>query len=219
MRENLTLKCRAKIRPSTAAWEHSDHFVALDFETANRFRHSACAISIVTVKSNQVREVYTQLIRPPELWFEFSSIHGITAADVQKAPTFADIHGEILKRLQGASHVAAHNASFDRSVMNAACNVSGLQMPPLSWQCTVKLARSIWGLYPTNLPAVCRYLGIDLIHHDAASDATACAKIVLAAAQSGHSSQSFDKISGGNCEPLHHDIDQVTHNEASSSLN
>ena len=35
---------------------------------------------------------------------------------------------------------------------------------------------------PANLPAVCRRLGIGLIHHDAASDAEACARIVIAAA-------------------------------------
>jgi DNA polymerase-3 subunit epsilon len=45
----------------------------------------------------------------------------------------------------------------------------------------VKLARQTWRLYPTKLPNVCNYLGIPLDHHNAASDAEACARIVLAA--------------------------------------
>jgi DNA polymerase-3 subunit epsilon len=43
----------------------------------------------------------------------------------------------------------------------------------------MKLARRLWNLKPTKLPDVCRHLGITLKHHDAASDALACAKIVL----------------------------------------
>jgi DNA polymerase-3 subunit epsilon len=43
------------------------------------------------------------------------------------------------------------------------------------------LARKKWKLYPTKLPDVCRYLDIPLNHHEALSDAMACAKIVIAA--------------------------------------
>lgn len=45
----------------------------------------------------------------------------------------------------------------------------------------MKLARRTWGLRPAKLPDVCRHLGIGLRHHDALSDAEACARIVLAA--------------------------------------
>jgi DNA polymerase-3 subunit epsilon len=45
----------------------------------------------------------------------------------------------------------------------------------------VRLARRVWGIYPTRLSDVCRRLGIPLRHHDAASDAEACARIVIAA--------------------------------------
>ena len=58
---------------------------------------------------------------------------------------------------------------------------SALPMTGLPFLCTVKLARATWNLYPTKLPDVCRHLGLDLDHHDAASDANACARIVVAA--------------------------------------
>jgi DNA polymerase-3 subunit epsilon len=43
----------------------------------------------------------------------------------------------------------------------------------------MKLSRKVFGFYPTNLPTVCRNFNIDLQHHDALSDAHACAKIMI----------------------------------------
>ena len=43
--------------------------------------------------------------------------------------------------------------------------------------------RRLGPVYPTKLPDVCRRLGIALRHHDALSDAEACARIVLAACE------------------------------------
>ena len=51
----------------------------------------------------------------------------------------------------------------------------------LSFECTMTLARRVWNIRPTTLPNVCRYLRIPLKHHDAASDAEACARIMIAA--------------------------------------
>jgi DNA polymerase-3 subunit epsilon len=67
-------------------------------------------------------------------------------------------------------------------VLRACCEAAGLAMPATPFLCTVKLARQTWQLHPTKLPDVCRHLNIVLTHHHAASDAEACARIVLAAA-------------------------------------
>ena len=167
-------------KPSTVR-KHAASFVALDFETANRCRDSACAISVVRVEEGRIVKTFSRLIRPPSMEFEFTYIHGITARDVKNAPTYASLHNEIMELMVGAEFIAAHNASFDKSVMNALCQRWHLAAPKLSWECTVRLARKEWGLHPTKLPDVCNHLGIPLKHHDATSDATACARIVLAA--------------------------------------
>ena len=156
-------------------------FVALDFETANFSRDSACAISVVRVEEGSIVKTFSTLIRPPSMEFQFTHIHGITARDVKNAPTYASLHDEILELMKGVDFIAAHNSSFDKSVMNALCARWRLAAPNLPWECTVKLARRKWSLFPTKLPDVCRHLGIALKHHDATSDATACARIVLAA--------------------------------------
>jgi DNA polymerase-3 subunit epsilon len=54
-------------------------------------------------------------------------------------------------------------------------------MPAAPFTCTVKLARERWGIYPTKLPDVARHLGVELRHHEALSDAVACARIVVEA--------------------------------------
>ncbi|MEJ5347580.1 MAG: 3'-5' exonuclease [Desulfosoma sp.] len=154
-------------------------FVAIDFETANPDRNSACAVAIVKVQDHQIVRRAFRLIRPPTPNFVFTYIHGITWKDVRHEPTFKEIWPELEELTQGAFFFAAHNASFDRSVLQACCATYNLPMPSIPFVCTVQLARRCWRLYPTKLPDVCRHLGIDLRHHDAASDAEACARIVL----------------------------------------
>jgi DNA polymerase III epsilon subunit-like protein len=80
---------------------------------------------------------------------------------------------------------AAHNASFDRGVLHACCGKFGITPPSADFLCTMKLSRRVWGIRPTKLSDVCRHFNIPLQHHDAASDALACAKIVLEASASG----------------------------------
>ena len=58
----------------------------------------------------------------------------------------------------------------------------GVEVPAVPFECTVRVARASWGLRPTTLRHVADHLGLSLQHHDAASDAEACARIVLAAA-------------------------------------
>jgi DNA polymerase-3 subunit epsilon len=158
----------------------------MDFETADRGRDSACALSIVLVENDTLLQTWNSLIRPPRSRFEFTYIHGITWRDVQHKPSFAELWPEISSVLQGVDFVAAHNASFDRSVLRACCECAGISPARKSYLCTVRLARSVWGLYPTTLAHVCRHLSIPLKHHDAVSDAQACAKILLAARDKGH---------------------------------
>jgi DNA polymerase-3 subunit epsilon len=160
-------------------------FAAIDFETADYGRDSACALSIVRANVTGIQEQKTFLIRTPRQEFVFTYIHGISWSDVASMPNFKGYWPEILKMLKEVSYLAAHNAAFDRSVMAACCRQAGVQELKHPYLCTVKLARKVWHLRPAKLPDVCRHLRIPLNHHDPTSDALACAHIVLAAIQSG----------------------------------
>jgi len=163
----------------------SNKFVAIDFETADQGRDSACAVGLVTVFNGEIIKREFHLIRPPRKTFIFSYIHGIEWAHVAKKPTFAGLWPTIQKSLAEADYFAAHNASFDKGVLNACCTAAGVKTPDIPFICTVKLARRAWAIHPTKLPDVCRHLGIRLNHHEALSDAEACANIVIAAAKDG----------------------------------
>jgi len=159
------------------------NFTAIDFETANEQRHSACAVGLVRVEAGSIVKKKALLIRPPENFFEFSHIHGITWKQVKDAPTFMEIWPEIKPLITKVDFLAAHNAPFDKSVLINTCRHYGIEEPSVEFECTVQLARQVFGIYPTKLPNVCRRLHISLDnHHDALSDALACAQIVLRAA-------------------------------------
>lgn len=159
-------------------------FVAIDFETADNGADSACAVGVVRVEDLKVVARETLLIRPPRPHILFTAIHGISWPMVKDAPDFGGVWARVAPLLAGATFLAAHNAPFDRRVLAACCTAHGLAVPELPFVCTVQVARRKWALKPANLPAVCRRLGIGLIHHNAGSDAEACARIVIAAAAS-----------------------------------
>jgi DNA polymerase-3 subunit epsilon len=161
-------------------------FAALDFETADYGRDSACALSVVIVQDQQIVETWTSLIRPPRQSFVFTYLHGIAWQHVRDKPTFGELWPEVARRLEKVDFIAAHNAAFDRSVLRACCAMAGQAAVRHPFLCTVKLARAIWNLHPAKLSDVARHLQIPLRHHDATSDAHACAQILLHAGQQGH---------------------------------
>jgi len=157
-------------------------FAAIDFETADYARDSACAVGIVRVEYGRIVERVYRLIRPPRREFVFTYLHGITWEMVRSEPVFGQRWPELKPLLRGLDFLAAHNASFDRGVLEACCRQAGLSVPRLPFQCTVRLAREVFGVYPTRLPDVCRALRLNLDRrHHAQADAEACARIVLAA--------------------------------------
>ena len=156
-------------------------FVAIDFETANTSPDSACAIGLVRVERGRIVRRLATNLRPPTREFTFTYVHGLTWSDCATAPTFADFWPELVSLCAGVDFLAAHNASFDESVLRACAARARRPMLTPRFVCTVRLARQTWSLYPTKLPDVARHLGIPLRHHDAASDAEACARIVMAA--------------------------------------
>lgn len=160
-------------------------FTAIDFETANSSRASACAVGLAIVDNGELVAQFYQLIRPDPLIFDpFNiSIHGITPEDVADAPTFAELWPSLLKRVSGP--LIAHNASFDMSVLRYALAASGLPHPETDYFCTRVIAKLTW---PDNLTYaldhIAHSLNITFKHHDAAEDALACAMVALHACQS-----------------------------------
>ncbi len=160
-------------------------FVAIDFETANRNWNSACEIGLIMVEDCRVVDTYRRLIRPTPNRFDAGNIriHKITPEQVLHEPTFADLYEELLPYLEDR-HLVAHNASFDMGVLLASARQYGLPIPSLTYSCTVQLSRRVWPESPRHgLGVISAFLGIELDHHRALSDANACAQLMLQAQQ------------------------------------
>uniref|UniRef100_UPI000623C9A2 3'-5' exonuclease n=1 Tax=Allosalinactinospora lopnorensis TaxID=1352348 RepID=UPI000623C9A2 len=164
-----------------------DTWTAIDFETANQDRGSACAVGLVRVADGRIVGRYSTLIRPPGTVDFFSprntAIHGITAEDVAAAPRWDDVLRAILD-FAGGDPLVAHNAAFDIGVVRQTCGHSGLAWPGLDYACTLALARRTWqGLPDHRLPTVCSRIGhrMEGRHHRADADAEAAARIMVAA--------------------------------------
>jgi DNA polymerase-3 subunit epsilon len=110
----------------------------------------------------------------------FTYIHGISWNDVKDKPTFKDVWNEIKASFEGIDFLAAHNAGFDSGVLKACCLTYGINPPTTPFKCSMALARKTWNIRPTKLSDVCNHLNIELNHHEALSDAHACAQIIMA---------------------------------------
>lgn len=157
------------------------NFLAIDFETANYYRDSACAVGLVRIENNKIVESFSYLIKPPSSWFVFTYIHGLTWEDVRDKPTFGELWPVIYPLFQDVDFLVAHNSSFDRGVLKACCKTYNIDFPEIPFRCTVQLSRKIWNIHPTKLNIVCEHFGIPLNHHDALSDTMACAEIMIRA--------------------------------------
>ena len=161
------------------------NFVAIDFETANRYRNSACSMALVTVENGKVTDTVYKLIRPPELTFDYWNIriHGITAKDVVDQPTFAELWDEIKPLLENKI-VIAHNAAFDISVLRSILNEYGLEHPMFKHACTVDLSKKVWpGQESYKLSSLAEKFSLSFNHHHALDDAKTCARVALLAAE------------------------------------
>jgi DNA polymerase-3 subunit epsilon len=135
-------------------------FVAIDFETANRYPNSACSVALVRVERGRVADRLEYLIRPPFRTFEFTHIHHITWRHVQNAATFEELWPSVRGFLRGARFLAAHNAPFDRGVLASCCHWYRLAEPALPFVCSCVLARRTWSLARYDLATVASHLRI-----------------------------------------------------------
>ena len=158
-------------------------FTAIDFETANGFRGSPCAVGLTKVRGGAIVEEASWLMRPPENHDTFDyhnvRIHGIRAEHVAARPRFGELFSEIGAFI-GDDILAAHNAAFDLGVIRSGLEVSGLPGPAYDYVCTVMLSRRCYSLVSNSLPFAAEEAGVPLVnHHDAAEDARACAGILI----------------------------------------
>ncbi|SER66018.1 exonuclease domain-containing protein [Actinokineospora terrae] len=167
----------------------SREWVAIDFETANSSRGSACAVGMCLVRDGVVVDRWSTYIQPPgDGGFDSfnTALHGITAEAVRSAPTWPRALAQIVDFAAGRPLVT-HNAAFDVGVIRGACTASSLPWPELSYVCTLVISRLTWQLLTYRLPFVAAAAGIAMSgHHEAQADADTAAQVMLAAMRFHH---------------------------------
>jgi DNA polymerase-3 subunit epsilon len=159
------------------------NFTAIDFETANRRRDSACQLAAVVVRDGQIVDERMWMIRPDPFFFSAFNIrvHGIHPQDVEHEASFGELWDEIADVL-GSDCLIAHNAPFDIGVLIGCIERHRLAIPDLHFSCTRLISKQTWpdrGRY--GLKPLATWLGVEFRHHDALEDSRACAKLLLAA--------------------------------------
>ena len=149
-------------------------FTAIDFETAQSYRWSICQVGLIRVENGIITKELDILVQPPNnyYWSRFTDIHGISAGDTFKSPTFDVVWNQIEPYITNKNVIAHNGFGFDFQVLNNTLEYYGLATPDYNKFCTYKI-------YKSNLADLCREHKIPLNHHDALSDARACAELYL----------------------------------------
>lgn len=161
-------------------------FVALDFETANKYKNSACSLAVITVANGVITKKAYSLIKPPFMSFdpECIEIHGIEPKDVMHEKTFDQLWDSIYENHLKGRIMIAHNAKFDMNVLRSTLDYYKIPWPALDYACTVKLSRAVWpDLVNHKLNTMAAYLGVEFRHHYALDDAETCANLAIEAAR------------------------------------
>lgn len=153
-------------------------FTAIDFETGNPQRVSACAIGFVEVENGIFINEGSYLIKPVGGHAPFQSkIHGITENDTKNQPMFDEIFPEIQSIFNRP--VVGHSL-FDKQVLEALSSHFGLNVRFEYYNSCDLVKERIPGLDNYKLNTIAKHLGFEgFKHHNALDDAKVCAKILL----------------------------------------
>ena len=150
----------------------------IDFETTGLTPGYDRVVEVSVVRidpGEEPRLVFDTLVNPSRA-MAASEIHGITDADVAKAPRFQDIAGELLAATK-CCVISAYNVYFDIKFLNFELSNAGVDYEPPHF-CLMYL-RTMLGLGSRcKLEEACRQHGIDYAaSHVAAHDALAASQL------------------------------------------
>lgn len=157
-------------------------YVVIDLETTgfSPARHDRVVeLGVVLVDGRGVVEERWSSLVNPERDMGATAVHGITASDVVRAPTFRDLAPRLLQATTGRA-VVAHNARFDLSFLEAELARAGYPLDPgTPYLCTMEWSHRFLGGSSRKLGDCCRSAGVTHDSgHSAEGDALATAALL-----------------------------------------
>jgi len=147
-------------------------YTAIDFETANGKRWSICQVGLVRVENGITKDKISVLVQPPNnfYWDRFIDLHGITPEQTANAPTFDMVWQQLEPFIKHQNLVAHNGFSFDFHCLKQTLEYYDIAPVKFTGHCT-------YGIFGDNLASLCKQYKIPLNHHEALSDAMACANL------------------------------------------
>ena len=160
-------------------YKNSFDYIAIDFETANNERISACKIGLAFVHNDTlVNDDYFYIKPPKHIKFAqtHTQIHGITQKDVKDEDNFKEVWEIWLKEYFNNNLIALHNSSMDASILKQLFEYYQITDYNVQYIDTMEIAKK--NNYPAKLIELSNLFGHTIKnHHDPVEDATACAII------------------------------------------
>jgi DNA polymerase-3 subunit epsilon len=153
-------------------------FIAIDFETGNPQRVSACAVGYAKVSDCKIIEAKGYLIKPVGGHAPFQSkIHGIKDEHTFDKPVFGELFPEIKDIF--IYPLVAHSL-FDKQVLNALSDHFNLGLKFDYVDSSAVAKEKLPHLKDCKLKTLVKHFGLSTFkHHDAKEDAIACANVFL----------------------------------------
>ena len=174
----------------------TDRYIVFDVETPNSKNNRMSAIGVTIVENGKITDEFYSLVNPEQEFNYFNiRLTGITPEMAEKAPTFPQIW-EKFGGIMESGVLVAHNAPFDMGVLGKCLNHYRIRTnKELRYICTCQMAKKCMpSLSSHRLNNLCNFLGIALDHHNAGSDSTAAAKILIHCMNEGFNPCEFIKV-------------------------
>lgn len=134
--------------------------IAIDVETTGLSIDGDRIVELAIVRvsaSGEVQDEWTSLMNPGgDVGPTF--IHHVTNEMVADAPTFRDLVGDILPRLEGGI-IVSHYATFEEGFLAAELSHIGIRLPSLPALCTLELTQDLHDPPNLRLETCCRTVG------------------------------------------------------------
>jgi DNA polymerase III epsilon subunit-like protein len=155
-------------------------FAVVDTETTGVYQHVDRIIEIALLKitrDGKVLNSFETLVNPSRDLGP-THLHGITAAEISHAPSFAEVADYVLAAMSG-SVIVAHNARFDVGLLRSEYARLGIEFPQMPLLCTLQLASHL-GIPGRKLWDCCSAVGISPVsQHSAGGDVRATAELFV----------------------------------------
>lgn len=165
-------------------------YIAIDFETANYYKNSACSVGLVRFIDGKETDSCYSLIHPAKMYFvpEWTrDIHHISYNDVRDKPYFPEIWNSMvmpfINKTPGVPLVAHNGNMFDMPVIKGCCEYFEMDLPSIEYFDSLIIARKTWpNIKSHKLTDLGQHFGINYLAHDALEDSRVCGQIIKLAA-------------------------------------